>query len=398
MADPLLLVAASLVSLFVAWAIGAGSSGATPMAPAVGADAITIARAVVVVGVVSFFGAVLQGGAVTETVGTGLVDGIDPSPMLGFVSLLTAGVFVAVGVYSGYPVSTAFSVTGAVTGAGIAVGGTPNWAVYRTILATWALAPVAVGIVAYLTANVLWRYEEHNTLPLLGAILGGLVPHLSFGFLGAKGEAGSFASAMPATVGVAVPEVSAAGVPATVVAVPGGVLLTLALAAAVAGVVRLDTVHEPAGAEDRFLLGLGCLVAFSAGGSQVGFAIGPLLPLLDGTVPLQWVLVAGGLGLVAGTLTEAPRMIRAMGTEYADLGSYRSIAALLPAFALTQGAVLFGIPISFTQAIVCAISGSGYVAGMESVDEAKLGWTAVGWLGSFVGAFAVGFAVFSLLA
>ena len=382
-----LLVAACLVSLFVAWAIGAGSSGATPMAPAVGADAISIVRAVLVVGVVSFFGAVLQGGAVSETVGTGLVDGIEPSPMLGFVSLLTAGVFVAVGVYSGYPISTAFSVTGAVTGAGIAVGGTPNWEVYRTILATWTLAPFLVGGVAYLTANVLWRYEEHNTLPLLGAVLGALVPQLPFGFLGAAGEAASLAASIPAVTDVAV-----AGGPTA-----GGTLLTLALAVAVAGVVRLDTVHEPEGAEDRFLLAMGCLVAFSAGGSQVGLAIGPLLPLLDGTVPLQWVLVAGGLGLVAGTWTEAPRLIRAMGTEYADLGSYRSIAALLPAFVLTQAAVLLGIPISFTQAIVCAISGSGYVAGMESVDEAKLGWTAVGWVGSFGCAFVVGFAVFWLV-
>ena len=377
-----LLVAASLVSFFVAWAIGAGSSGATPMAPAVGADAITIFRAVVVVGVISFFGAVLQGSAVTETVGSGLVDGIEPTPMLGFLSLLTAGVFVAFGVYSGYPISTAFSVTGAVTGAGIAVGGTPNWEIYRSILLTWTLAPFVVGGVAYVTANALWRYEEYNTLPVLGAILGALLPHLAFGFLGAEQETASLASAMPA---------------ARAVPVSGGVLLTLVLAALVAGVVRFDTVRYPEGAEDRFLLAMGCLVAFSAGGSQVGFAIGPLLPLLDGRIPLRWVLVAGGVGLVAGTWTEAPRMIRAMGTEYADLGSYRSIAALLPAFVLTQGAVLFGIPVSFTQAIVCAISGSGYVAGMESVDEAKLGWTAVGWVGSFVAASAVGFVVFSVV-
>ena len=155
--------------------------------------------------------------------------------------------------------------------------------------------------------------------------------------------------------------------------------------------------NYPERSEDRFLIALGCLVAFSAGGSQVGFAIGPLLPLLDGSIPLRWVLAAGGLGLVAGTWTGAPRMIRAMGTEYADLGTYRSIAALLPAFVLTQGAVLFGIPVSFTQAIVCAISGSGYVAGMDSVSERKLGVTALGWVGSFVGAFGVGFAVFAVV-
>lgn len=384
-----LLVGASLVSLFVAWAIGAGSTGATPMAPAVGADAITIFRAVLLVGAVSFVGAVLQGGAVTETVGTGLVDGVEPTPMLGFVSLSTAGVFVAFGVYTGYPISTAFSVTGAVTGAGIALGGVPNWETYRVILLTWTLAPFVVGGVAYLTAHALWTFEESNSLPALGAVMGALLPHLPFGFLGADGRAASLASTMP--------PLDATHAALAGVSLSTGAALTLGTAAAVAAVVRLDTVHNPRGAEDRFLLGMGCLVAFSAGGSQVGFAIGPLLPLLDGAVSLHWVLVAGGLGLVAGTWTGAPRMIRAMGTEYADLGSYRSIAALLPAFVLTQGAVFYGIPVSFTQAIVCAISGSGYVAGMESVSEAKLGWTAVGWVGSFVAAFAVGFAVFSVV-
>jgi PiT family inorganic phosphate transporter len=375
-----ILLGAGLVSLFVAWAIGAGSSGSTPFAPAVGADSISIFRAVVFAGALSFVGALVQGGAVTETVGTGLVDGVSSSPLLGFVSLATAGVFVAAGVLTGYPISTAFSVSGAVTGAGVALGGTVNWEIYRSILLTWTLAPVAVGLIAYLTAEALWHFEEPNSLPVLAGVLGALLPHLRVGFLGDGG----------ASVAAATPTLAWSPVPA-------GVLLSLAVAVALATVVRFDSVNHPKRSEDRFLVGLGCLVAFSAGGSQVAFAIGPLLPLLEGSIPLRWVLAAGGLGLVAGTWTGAPRMIRAMGTEYAELGAYRSIAALLPAFVLTQSAVLFGIPISFTQAIVSAISGSGYVAGVASVSERKLGITALGWVGSFVGAFAVGFGVFAVM-
>ena len=375
-----ILLGAGLVSLFVAWAIGAGSSGSTPFAPAVGADSISIFHAVVLAGLLSFLGALVQGGAVTETVGTGLVDGVSSSPLLGFVSLATAGAFVAVGVATGYPISTAFSVSGAVTGAGVALGGTINWEVYRTILLTWTLAPFAVGLIAYLTAEALWHFEEPNSLPVLAAVLGGLLPHLRLGFLGDGGA--SLAAAAPTPVASPV---------------SAGALLSLGFALALATVVRFDSVNNPKRSEDRFLVGLGCLVAFSAGGLQVGFAIGPLLPLLEGSIPLRWVLAAGGVGLVAGTWTGAPRMIRAMGTEYAELGAYRSIAALLPAFVLTQGAVLFGVPISFTQAIVSAISGSGYVAGMASVSERKLGITALGWVGSFVGAFGVGFAVFAVV-
>ena len=44
------LLVASGASFFMAWAIGAGSSGSTPFAPAVGANAISVMRAGFVVG------------------------------------------------------------------------------------------------------------------------------------------------------------------------------------------------------------------------------------------------------------------------------------------------------------------------------------------------------------
>ncbi|MFC6737687.1 inorganic phosphate transporter, partial [Halolamina salina] len=57
MVDPLTIgtaLVAALASLFMAWAIGAGSSGSTPFAPAVGANAISVMRAGLVVGVLGF--------------------------------------------------------------------------------------------------------------------------------------------------------------------------------------------------------------------------------------------------------------------------------------------------------------------------------------------------------
>lgn len=56
-----LLVLAATASLFTARTIGAGSSGATPFAPAVGANALSTMRAAFVVGILGFLGAVLQG-------------------------------------------------------------------------------------------------------------------------------------------------------------------------------------------------------------------------------------------------------------------------------------------------------------------------------------------------
>ncbi|MFT4958487.1 MAG: PiT family inorganic phosphate transporter, partial [Halobacteriales archaeon] len=69
------VLVAGIASAFMAWSIGAGSSGSTPFAPAVGANAITTLRAGFFVGILGFAGAVLQGENVTEAVGRDLIVG-----------------------------------------------------------------------------------------------------------------------------------------------------------------------------------------------------------------------------------------------------------------------------------------------------------------------------------
>lgn len=57
MAGLVTLIIAGIASLFMAWAIGAGSSGSTPFAPAVGANALSVMRAGFLVGILGFLGA-----------------------------------------------------------------------------------------------------------------------------------------------------------------------------------------------------------------------------------------------------------------------------------------------------------------------------------------------------
>lgn len=113
---------AAVASLFMAWAIGAGSSGSTPFAPAVGANAITVMRAGFVVGILGLAGAVFQGANVSEAVGGDLIVGMPLSPLAATIALSTAALLVAAGVFAGYPIATAFTVTGAVVGTGLAMG------------------------------------------------------------------------------------------------------------------------------------------------------------------------------------------------------------------------------------------------------------------------------------
>ncbi len=384
----LTFVVAALASLFMAWAIGAGSSGSTPFAPAVGANAISVMRAGLIVGVLGFLGAVLQGANVTEAVGTELVIGEPLTASAAIIGLVTAAVLVAIGVFAGYPIATAFTVTGAVVGVGLAMGGAPAWPKYIEILTLWVLTPFVGGGLAYGIARLLRgdRFGEDHLIAGLGGLIGLLVANIGFAFLGPPDGQGSIAG----TLGAGLPLGDLGGFAG------GRIVVSLALAALAALVLWVDLRKGRLAAERRFLLVLGGLVAFSAGGSQVGLAIGPLVPLLDEVaIPLWAILAGGGFGLLLGSWTGAPRMIKAIAQDYSSLGPRRSIAALIPSFMIAQTAVAFGIPVSFNEIIVSAIVGSGYAAGNAGVSRRKMIYTVLAWVGSLVGSFAIAYGLYT---
>jgi PiT family inorganic phosphate transporter len=383
-----LFVGAALASLFMAWVIGAGSSGATPFAPAVGANAIATMRAALLVGVFGFAGAVTQGGNVSEAVGTGLVGGMS-LPVAGVILVLVLGAgLMAVGITTGYPIATAFTVTGAVIGVGLALGGTPVWSKYQQIAAVWVFTPFVGGGIAFGIASLLPRPDvpERYSIPVLVGLVGAVLVNVQFSFLGEGSAAGTLR-----------------GLGQRVLAVDGlvsavGVTGLAALAVAVA--VWWDVGRDERGGLRRVLLALGSLVAFSAGGSQVGLAVGPLLPLLDdvGIASPFAVLVGGGLGMLVGSWTGAPRMIKSLARDYSSLGPRRSISALVPSFLIAQLAVLLGVPVSFNEIVVSAIIGSGAaVGGRAAVDARKIGMTVGAWVGSFLLAFVLAYAAGTLL-
>ncbi|MFC6771664.1 inorganic phosphate transporter, partial [Halorubrum pallidum] len=233
--------------------------------PAVGANAIGTMRAAFLVGMFGFAGAVTQGGNVSEAVGSGLVGGIS-LPIAGVILVLVLGAgLMAVGITTGYPIATAFTVTGAVIGVGLALGGTPVWPKYRQIAAIWVLTPFVGGGIAFTIASLLPRPDvpERYSIPVLAGLVGAVLVNVQFSFLNEGGTSGTlrgFGQQLLAIDGLA-----------------SAVSITGFAALVVAAVVWWDVNRDERGGLRRVLLALGSLVAFSAGGSQVGLAVGPLL-------------------------------------------------------------------------------------------------------------------------
>ena len=383
---------ATVSCLFMAWSLGANSNS-PPFAPAIGANAVSTMRAAFLIGILAAAGALTQGGAISETVGADLINGVQITPLAATTGLLVAASFMAFGVYTGYPVPAAFATTGAMVGVGLSLGGDPAFDTYRRIGTFWLLVPPVSGGLAYLTATLLRRDDVPDTVgvPLLAGVVSGIVANVRLGVIPHPDRAqGSVAEAIARAVGRVV------DVPTAFGAEPVVVLTTLAFAALGFRAIRRRTQASVEDGIRTFLLVLGSVVAFSSGGSQVGLATGPLENLY-GTelgLPAIALLGVGATGILAGAWMGAPRLLQATSREYAQLGLRRSIAALVPGFIIAQAAITLGIPISFNNIIISGVIGGGLAAGAAGVSRRKIGVTVGFWLITLATSIAIGFGLY----
>jgi phosphate/sulfate permease len=388
-----LVVVATLTGLFTAWALGANSNS-PPFAPAIGANAISTMRAAFLIGILAAMGALTQGGSISETVGSGLINGVSISSLAATAGLLTATAFMAFGVYTGYPVPAAFATTGAMVGVGLSLGGSPAVDTYRRIATFWVLVPPVSGGLAYLTATVLRRDDIPETVgvPLLAGVVGGIVANIQLSVI--PSPPGATQSSLAGFVSRLVGSPAVGGVDL------GVVVVTLLMAAGSFQVIRRQTQESVDRGIKTFLVVLGSVVAFSSGGSQVGLATGPLENLYRAELGLPGIvlLAVGATGILGGAWMGAPRLLQATSREYAQLGIRRSIAALVPGFIIAQTAIALGIPISFNNIIISGVIGGGLAGGSAGVSRKKIGVTLVFWVLTLVTSVGIGFGVYRAFA
>lgn len=390
-----IIVVALVASLFMSFTVGANSNSA-PIAPAVGANALSTLRGALLVGIVAAFGAVAQGGSISETIGHGLVTGVTITPLAATATLLTAATLITIGNSRGYPIPSAFTVTGAAIGAGVALGGGFAAGTYARILGFWFAIPVVEGVLAYALAWLLLddTIPDALTIPLLAGGVGYALANIQLSFLPApQSGRGSIAGVLTRSF-----DVASTGIGEGSVVLVGCLIALLAVAVAYWQLKRDVTTGI-----NRMLVALALVVVFTSGGSQVGLATGPLEAVFESSLglPSLFLLGLGGLGILLGGWFRSPRLIQAVAREYASLGPKRSIAAFIPAFLVAQAAIALGYPISFNKVMISSIVGAGLVGGSSNADgvsTAKTGYTIAAWVGSMVGGGAISFALYHALA
>jgi PiT family inorganic phosphate transporter len=301
----LLLGVGIVLTLFVGYNIG-GSTTGPAFGPAVGAGVVSKVLAALLFAVSFAIGAWTVGRRVVDTLGTELVTSTAIFTLETNVAVLFfIGGALFVGNYAGVPASTSMTAVGAIAGLALAAGELA-WSVMGQIVTWWVVAP----IVAFWVSGVIGRYF-YAALNRRIALVQSEGPLIEFDRSGT------------------IPRIT-----------PG----------------PNTTRKEFAGT--MLLVGIGCLMAFSSGTSNIANAIAPLVG--SGDLDINVGIVIGSIAVGAGALTIGRRTLDTLGSGLTSLPLTASIIVAMVSATIVVLLSAIGIPASFVIIATMSIVGLGW--------------------------------------
>ncbi|MGQ3412858.1 inorganic phosphate transporter [Natrinema sp. LN54] len=305
-AEPLLIVGI-LTAIFVGYNIG-GSTTGPAFGPAVGANVITKVMAAGLMSIFFFLGAYTIGPKVVMTLGEELVTDTSIFTLRSNVAVLFfIGGALFVGNYAGVPASTSMTAVGAIAALGFATGEL-NWNELGEIAVWWIVAP----ILGFWVAGVVGRYfypqinawiaieSKQGGRPMVSIDRSGVVPRLRFGADADRRE------------------------------------ITGALV----------------------VVGIGCLMGFASGTSNIANAIAPIYG--TGDVDMIPLILIGSAAVAVGCFTIARRTLDTLGNDITNLPLTAAIVVAVISSGIVIGLSSIGIPASFVVIATMSIVGLGW--------------------------------------
>ena len=300
-----LLIIGVVVAIFVGYNIG-GSTTGPAFGPAVGAGALSKTLAAGLMTVFFFIGGWTIGRRVVDTLGTELVTNPDIFTLPASITVLFfIGLALFVGNVFGVPASTSMTAVGAIAGLGLA-SGSLDWAVMGEIVSWWLVAPVigfwisaVIGRYFYATLNKRIALAQSEG-KLLTVDRSGTIPAISLG---------------PNT-----------------------------------------TTRELFGT--AVVIGIGCIMAFSSGTSNVANAIAPLVG--SGALEMNTGIIIACIAVGIGAFTIARRTLDTLGSDITQLPLTAAIVVATVSAILVVGLSAIGIPASFVVIATMSIIGLGW--------------------------------------
>ena len=310
-----LLLVGLLIASFVAYNIG-GSSTGPAFGPAIGADVLSKSAAAALMSIFFFAGAWTIGRRVVTTLGQDLLYESSLFTLeYSILVLLLIGTGLLLGNVSGAPASTSMTAVGAIVGLGVAAGEL-RWAVVGEIVSWWLISPV----IGFWAAVMIGRYLypridrviaiDRTEGPLLTVDRRGPIPVPTRGPNTTTRE----------LIGIAV------------------------------------------------LVGIGCLMAFSAGTSNIANAIAPLVG--SGRLGMNRGILIGSAAVAVGAFTIARRTMESLGNDITDLPLTAAIVVAVVSSGVVIALSAAGIPASFVIISTVTIVGLGWGRATRTVTVA----------------------------
>lgn len=453
MTDQHLLILSLLIGFYMSWNIGANDV-ANAMGTSVGSGALRLGQAVAIAAVLEFCGAYFCGHRVADTLQNSLLIPtrilVDPELksrliVIGMLaSLLSAGVWLQISTYFGWPVSTTHTTVGAIVGFGFIVGGSTciAWPQVTVIAFSWVLSPLLGAIMSYAAFSFLRKkiltatrpmatakrvtpmisglffclvsgillYDEHREFwgitnhvqalikPLGIGVLCGVITH----FFIRKLPAGK---PDPSEVHYRDPKVvrnleRAVKNLEQIRQVSSGdfleqINIKLEELQLISRQVALkfngdENSEESKSVEKIFAylqIGSAAFMAFSHGANDVANAVGPLSWILKSLTPQdsfwtspRFIFSWGAAGIVIGLVTWGWRVINTIGRKITELTPTRGFAAEFGCATVVMLSSQLGLPVSTTHTLVGSIFGVGLARGLGTLNFDMVGKIAFSWL------------------
>lgn len=394
------------LAFYLAWNLGANDV-ANAMGTSVGSKAVTLRQALVIAGILEFTGAIVFGRQVIQTLTRGVVDAqafanMPQTLSLGMMSvLMTCGLWLQIATWRGWPVASSHATIGALAGFSLVALGPSavQWSMLGIISLSWLLTPVISGGIAALIYRLISQGILQSPNPL--SRLNEWIPWLSAGLVSIFGV-------------IVLPQVTHPlyqvlqarwhwQLPEQDLAIAMGLAAILTLSTWSWN--KLDRSADSYNSSDSFNLETdaatvesqlalfqvcsACFVAFAHGSNDVGNAVAPLvvitaifatqaIPTAGAVVPL-WIMILGGLGIVAGLAVSGKNVMATVGEKIIPLQPSSGFCAELAAATTILLASRWGLPVSTTHALVGGVMGIGLSQRGQTIQWATLRQIAGAW-------------------
>ena len=347
-----------LVVIYFAWNLGAHYTGATMGMP-YAAGSVSLAPALVLIGVFAFLGASFASGRVEETVGFRIISANRVTISEAIVIVAAGGLLTTIYTYRKIPTSTIQILVFCVIGVGVAAAIPVAWDTVWHLALVWIFAPVvALGL-------------GFGFTKLLDLLIPSHVARTQAEGQVSRSVRGWF--------------------PALARPVREAVLEQTQRAHQVQSGAMLAAVRIL----PFLLLVVGIAASFVMGANDVANATGALI--MTHRYSLMTAGMIGGAAIAVGAVTWGRRILRTVAFDVVNMDVSMATAAQGVQALVVLAAVSQGFFTSMNQALIGAMAGTGLARGRETVHRNEVAGIFLGWLIGPVSGFTLAFGAESVV-